>query len=267
MTTLSIAVTGANGGIGRAICQALAEDGHSLHLIGRQSEALEALRTSLKNTAQHHCWQADLSDVRSIDALADAMLGTGVALDVLINNAGCSQFATLDDSEPDALAMMLKVNTLAPMLLSRRLLPTLLRSEHATLINVGSSFGSIGYPGFSGYCASKFALRGFTEALQRELADREIAIHYLAPRAVATDINSEAVVAMNAELGNAVDKPAVVADALQALLHQRRSQNRYLGWPERLFVRLNALLPTLVTGSLRKQLPRILYYARRGGDS
>ena len=152
------------------------------------------------------------------------------------------------------------------MLLSRRLLPTLLSSEHATLINVGSSFGSIGYPGFSGYCASKFALRGFTEALQRELADREIAIHYLAPRAVATDINSEAVVAMNAELGNAVDKPAVVADAVQALLHQRRSQNRYLGWPERLFVRLNALLPTLVAGSLRKQLPRILYYARRGGD-
>ena len=83
MTTLSIAVTGANGGIGRAICQALAEDGHRLHLIGRQSEALEALRNSLKNTAQHHCWQADLSDVRSIDALADAMLGTGVVLDVL----------------------------------------------------------------------------------------------------------------------------------------------------------------------------------------
>ena len=267
MTTLSIAVTGANGGIGRAICQTLADDGHRLHLVGRQPEALEALRNSLKNAAQHHCWQTDLSDTASIDSLADVMLATGVTLDVLINNAGCSQFATLDDSEPEMLAQMLKVNALAPMLLSRRLIPTLLRSEHATLINVGSSFGSIGYPGFSGYCASKFALRGFTEALQRELADRDIAIHYLAPRAVATDINSEAVVAMNAELGNAVDKPAVVAEAVQALLTQRRSQSRYLGWPERLFVRLNALLPNLVAGSLRKQLPRILYYARQGGRS
>ena len=148
------------------------------------------------------------------------------------------------------------------MRLCKGLMPLLLKSRNAAVINVGSGFGSIGFAGFTAYCASKFGLRGFTEALQREFANENIAIHYLAPRAVNTALNSEKVVAMNAELGNAADEPEVVAAAALAMLQLNKSSNRYLGWPERFFVRLNALFPSIVSGALKKQLAAILRYAK-----
>jgi short-subunit dehydrogenase len=141
-------------------------------------------------------------------------------------------------------------------------MPLMLKSQNAMVVNIGSSFGSIGFAGFTAYCASKFGLRGFTEALQREFANANIAIHYLAPRAVNTAMNSAKVVAMNAELGNAADEPELVAVAALDLLQCRKSSNRYLGWPERFFVRLNAIFPSLVSGALKKQLVTILRYAK-----
>ena len=129
------------------------------------------------------------------------------------------------------------------------------------MINVGSTFGAIGYPGFAAYCASKFALRGFSEALRRELADTNVRVLYFAPRATRTPMNAPSVVAMNDELGVAMDDPEkVAAELLQVIRHEQ--EERYLGWPERLFVRLNGLLPRVVDQALRKQLPIIQRFAR-----
>ena len=129
------------------------------------------------------------------------------------------------------------------------------------VVNLGSTFGSIGYPGFSAYCASKFALRGFSEALRRELADTEMKVLYIAPRATRTSMNSAQVVAMNDELNVAMDDPLEVADQVaQAIIRER--EELYLGWPEKLFVRLNSLLPRVVDQALRKQLPIIQRFAR-----
>jgi short-subunit dehydrogenase len=113
------------------------------------------------------------------------------------------------------------------------------------------------------YCASKFALRGFTEALRRELAGSRVRVQYLAPRATLTPLNSAAQVALNAELGVASDAPEVVARALLDLLDGTRGE-RHLGWPERLFVRINRMLPSLVDSSLLKQLPVIRRHAQKG---
>ena len=112
-------------------------------------------------------------------------------------------------------------------------------------VNIGSGFGSIGFAGYSGYSASKFALRGFTEALRRELADSSVRVGYLAPRATVTDMNSEQVVAMNKELGNKMDTPESVAEEFLSLLKSDQTE-RYIGWPERFFVKLNSLLPGVV---------------------
>jgi short-subunit dehydrogenase len=120
--------------------------------------------------------------------------------------------------------------------------------------------GYLGYPGHAAYCASKFALRGFTEALRRELADAPVRVLYLAPRATRTAMNGAAVYALNAELGVAMDEPAAVARELLALL-RASSRERLLGMPERLFARLNQLLPGLVDRALRRQLPIIRRHA------
>ena len=134
--------------------------------------------------------------------------------------------------------------------------------EGAQIINVGSTFGSIGYPGFSAYCASKFGLRGFTESLRRELADSGLQVSYIAPRATETDLNSDNIVAMNDALGTAMDEPSLVADEVMQIISTPVASDKYLGWPEKLFVRINALLPALVDSSLRKQLPIIRRFAK-----
>jgi short-subunit dehydrogenase len=125
---------------------------------------------------------------------------------------------------------------------------------------MGSVFGAIGYPGYAVYSATKFGLRGFTEALRRELAASNVSVHYLAPRATRTRINSSAVERMNTELGVAMDDPERVAQAVCRLLVKQQAA-AVIGWPEKLFVRINALLPRAVDGAIRKQLPTIERYA------
>jgi short-subunit dehydrogenase len=205
------------------------------------------------------CVAADLTTPAGRDAVASAAMRTGV--DLLINNAGISAFAWFADQSEEEVGRILEVNALAPMLLTRRLLPLLQSQPAATIVNVGSIFGYLGYPGCASYSASKFALRGFTEALRRELADGFVRVLYFAPRATRTALNSDALTALNEELGVAMDAPAAVADELMRLL-RRPARERLLGMPEKLFARINQLLPGLVDNGLRKQLSVIRDYAR-----
>lgn len=136
-----------------------------------------------------------------------------------------------------------------------------LRSRpRAAILNIGSVFGHIGYPGYALYSASKFALRGFSQALRRELAGSRVQVHDLAPRATRTPINPPAVVAMNAELGVTMDPPGVVARRARELLATDTVEG-VIGWPEKFFARLNAVLPRLVDRALAKQLPVIRRHA------
>jgi short-subunit dehydrogenase len=144
------------------------------------------------------------------------------------------------------------------------LLPLLKQQDDSQIVNIGSTFGSIGYPGFGAYCASKFGLRGFTESLRRELSGSGMQVSYIAPRATDTDLNSDNLVAMNDALGTAMDKPSLVANEVMQIINTPSGADKFLGWPEKLFVRINALLPSIVDSSLRKQLPIIRRYAKHG---
>ena len=124
------------------------------------------------------------------------------------------------------------------------------------MVNVGSTFGSIGFPCHAAYCASKFGLRGFTESLIREYAHSPVNFYYLAPRATQTSINSDAVVSMNRALGNQMDPPERVADALVAQLEGNKSR-WFIGFPEKVFARINGVLPGIVDRALIKKLPVI----------
>lgn len=249
-----VLLTGASGGIGRAIARRLASEGASVLLVARRPEELLLLSQQLPGS--HSCFSADLTSAADLQALLGFVQATG-GIDMLINNAGASQFSLCAEQD---YAAQIALNLLAPMQLCQQLLPMLQQRPAATIVNIGSAFGSIGYPGFSGYCASKFGLRGFTEALKRELSLSKIRVLYFAPRATQTAINSQAVVAMNQELGNAMDTPDVVAAQLLAQLQQGQSR-RFVGWPEKLFVRLNGVLPELVDKAIRSKLAVILKYA------
>ncbi|WP_237067532.1 SDR family oxidoreductase [Microbulbifer guangxiensis] len=259
----TVLLTGASGGLGHAIARLLAEQGDRLLLQGRNADRLEQLRCSLANPGRHRVLAADLLESAGRRELVQMCRGES-GLDVLINNAGISRFALLGDLDDRELADILHTNLLVPMALTRDLLPLLQQSPAAAVINIGSTFGHIGHPGFTAYSASKAGLFGFTEALRRECADGGVRVHYLAPRAVDTELNTPAVRALNRALRNKADTPAVVALQCSNLLHKASGQRRFIGWPERFFIKINALFPGLVDSALSKKLPVIRRYAKQG---
>jgi short-subunit dehydrogenase len=250
-----IVLTGAAGGIGRATALALARAGARLALVARSRAALAPLAAELRALGSEAVTiGADLTraaDRAALLAQAHAALG---GIDVLVNNAGVLNFNDFVAEPEAATERLFAVNVLAPMALARALLPALRAQAAGRIVNVGSTFGSIAFPYFAAYSASKFALRGFSEALRRELDGSGVGVTYVAPRATRTALNPGAVERMNAALKVAMDPPEVVAAAIVAALRADRAEV-YLGWPERLFVRLNALLPRLVDGAVRKQRP------------
>lgn len=262
MTHYRAVLTGASGGIGRAIAVALAPRCDALLLVGRDAARLAETAAAAGPVAR--TLVADLSTGAGRDAVALA----APEANLLINNAGACDFAWLADQSDATLARIVEINVLAPMQLTRRLLPLLARRPEAWIVNVGSIFGYLGYPGHAAYSASKFALRGFSEALRRELADGPVRVLYFAPRATRTAMNGAALCALNEELGVAMDDPAAVAREFLRLL-RRPARERLLGMPERLFARINQLVPGVVDRALRRQLSIIRRHAPASsqGDS
>jgi short-subunit dehydrogenase len=239
-------LTGASGGIGRAMAAALAPHCDSLVLVGRDAARLSSLPKNATIVS------ADLTTADGRDTVAFASPN----VNLLVNNAGVSEFTSFAGQSDAAIERILATNALAPMQLTRRLLPSLLAQPAACIVNVGSIMGYLGYPGCAAYSASKFALRGFSEALRRELADTRVKVMVLAPRTTRTAMNSRALDALNAELGNACDGPERVAKTLLHLL-EHPVKERLIGMPEALFARINQLAPSLVDRALRRQLPQI----------
>lgn len=253
-----ILLTGATGGIGQQLAEHLCRGGARLLLVGRHTERLAELVSRCAGRAESVC--ADVTESAGREAVVQAARRFG-GINLLINAAGVNHFSLLEQHDEEAIAALVQLNVTATLQLTHRLLPLLRQQERAMVVNIGSTFGSIGYPGFAAYCASKFALRGFSEALRRELADTRVKVLYIAPRATRTSMNEQSVVAMNDELKVTMDDPSLVAEAVVAAIG-RESEELYLGWPEKLFVRLNSLLPRVVDQALRKQLPIIQRFAR-----
>lgn len=248
-------LTGATGGIGEAIAHHLDAAGMRLILVARNKDKLQQLVTQLSGT-DHVVVAADLCQPQGLNSIVEACQSD---VDLLINSAGINCFGLFEQQSSQEWQTMFELNVLAPMKLIQALLP-ILNSCSSTIVNVGSGFGSIGYAGYCAYSASKFALHGFTEALRRELADTSVKVLYLAPRATQTEMNSDEVIAMNKTLGNTMDSPERVVNELISLLSKSQSV-RFVGWPERFFIKLNNLFPTIVDKALAKNLSNIKQFA------
>lgn len=259
-----VVLTGATGGMGYAMVAALCQAGARVLLVGRQANALRALEADFGSRVTSVQADLRLPDDRAKVVMAARKLP---GFNLLVNAAGINHFGLFESMDDAAIAELIDINLTANLQLTRALLPLLKAAPQACVVNIGSTFGSIGYAGFSTYCASKFALRGFSQALRRELADTRVGVLYLAPRATNTEMNSTQVNAMNRALRVATDSPEQVAVQLVWAL-ERDLREVHLGWPERLFVRLNGLLPSLLDKALHRQLPTIQHYANSAaGDT
>lgn len=256
-----ILLTGATGGIGEKLAAHCVDAGARVFLVGRNKVRLGRVAAGLPQAQILATHAADLNRLGELETLA--RIAADLEINGLINLHGVSDFGWFETQEPGQLAAMIDTNLRSPMLLSRLLLPVLRQQNQALLVNVGSAYGALGYAGYSAYCASKFGLRGFSEALGRELDDTNIDVLYVAPRATRTSMAAPRVSRMNAALGVSEDDPDWVAAQIVRAI-QRRHRRVHLGWPERLFVRVNQTWPRLVDWALARQLPTIKQHAHSG---
>lgn len=253
-----VLITGAGGGIGRALARELSTRGARLCAMEYNPEAAERLRDELQSLgAAPLLTVGDVTRTEGRDAAIGLMEREWGGVDLLINLAGVLDFCRYQDEDPGMVSRLLKINLEAPMQLTRAVLPGMIERRQGRIVNVGSMFGSIGYPLFAAYSASKFALRGFSQALRRELAGTGVGVTYVSPRAVKTLLNPPVVYAMAERGMMRMDAPEPVALAIVRAIERDRKE-AYLGFPEGLFARINGILPGLVDRALAGQLPALI---------
>ena len=238
----SIVITGAGSGIGRAIALAAADHGAHLVLIGRRLAALQETAKLLPAGTRSHLVAADITSAPGRADIVNACRRHGV--DILINNAGVVASGLLSGLKDEDLVRLVMTNVAAPVALTRDLVPLLKLSDRPRIVNIGSVFGDIGHPYFAAYCASKFAVRGFSDALRRELTADGIGVTYAAPRATRTPA-ADGFNELVAPFAMRLDDPAVVADRIMKGI-EAEANAIYPGGPERLFVWLQRLLPGVI---------------------
>ncbi len=240
----TILVTGGGGGIGTALVAALTAAGGRVTVADRTPDRCPA-------GARHVV--ADLAEPTSVASLAASL--RAAPPDILVNLAGINAFGAFDEMPVERLEALMHVNLLAPMRLTRAVLPGMIARGTGQVVNVGSVIGSIALPYFGAYAASKAGLARFSEALRRELAPRGIAVTHVAPRTVRTAMNDGPIARFNRLCGAREDTPDRVAGIIvDAIVNDRA--NVTIGAPEFLFTRLNALFPGLVDRAMARSRRR-----------
>ena len=186
-------VTGAAGGIGRAIAGSLARRGCHLALADIDDAALERTAAEVAapgvRVSRHHL---DVSDRAAVVAFPQRVTAEHPGVDLLVNNAGVALFGTFEQVSESDFEWLFAINFWGVVRMTRALLPLLHQSDDARVVNMSSLFGLIAPPGQTAYAASKFSVRGFSESLRQELAGTRIGVSVVHPGGVATSIAKSA---------------------------------------------------------------------------
>ena len=186
-----VVVTGAGSGIGRALAQQLASHGAQLALADVNNAALEETRGLLPG-ANVKAYMLDVADAAAVKAFAQKVEVDFGRVSVLINNAGVALYGTFSDLSLEEFDWLFRINFWGVVHGCKFFLPLLRREPEAHIVNLSSVFGLIAPPEQTAYSASKFAVRGFTQALSRELDGTRISLTCVHPGGVRTRIAENA---------------------------------------------------------------------------
>lgn len=188
-------ITGASSGIGREIARQLAPEAKALVLIARRADRLESLERELNVINPQlivHSRLVDLADEAQIDALSPWLHASGLAVDVLVNNAGLGDRGDFAGADWEKIKRILAVNVIALTKLTHCLLPMLRKARNASIINVSSIVGFLPVPYVAVYAASKAYVTSLTEALRAELRGTGISVTAVCPGPVDTEFGAVA---------------------------------------------------------------------------
>ena len=233
-----VLLIGASGGIGQSMTRQLRAHGAFVACVGR----------TWSQGVEENAYVADITTSSGRSLICQ--IAKDQNINVVVIASGLSSFGPFENMTDGDIEQLMQTNVTAPMQLVTALLPRFRSQSQAQLIFVGSALGRIGVPGFSAYGASKAALHGLAEGLRRELSDTPVQVQLLAPRATQTAFNGSLAQQFNQLTGTASDSPDVVAAALLALIESQAAE-KFIGFPERLGVRLNGVLGSWMDGSFK----------------
>ena len=259
-------VTGAASGIGEQLAHALARRGSALALVDRDAERLDRVAEAVRPVSGRSltCYVTDLADDAATHALGGKLAAAHPDARLLINNAGVALGGTFEQVSEEEFDWLLAVNLRAVITLTRALLPVLRANPGSHLVNVSSLFGLIAPPGQVAYATSKFAVRGFTEALRAELAG-DVGVTVVHPGGIRTRIAETARVAAAASVAEeAAGKaafarlltypPERAAEQIVAAVENRRP---------RLLIALSARIPDVIARLAPARYPALLGIVQR----
>lgn len=185
----TILLTGASSGIGEALAPMLAKRGATVGIAARRPDRLEATLAACQAYApESKMWAVDLSDVDAAVALVDGAWDAFGHLDCLINNAAMGKRKVLTHHTAQDVDEVIGTNFVSPIRMNLQVLPKMLGRGSGTIVNVASGGGRFGIAHESMYCASKFAVTGWSEVAAMDLADTPIEVKLIQPGAIATEI-------------------------------------------------------------------------------
>ena len=189
MKNRTVVITGAGGGIGRAIAEKLAQCGVKIVLLGGHNIArLEETEKTVEKYTSCLVLPGDLTSPEFLDESIKKTVEVYGGIDILINNAGVAQSTPFEDISLEEYDKIMAVNVRVPFMLMQKCLPYLKKSSYAAIVNIASIVSHAGYPLQSIYSASKHALLGLTKSVAAEYYQQGIRVHAIAPGGVYTDM-------------------------------------------------------------------------------
>ena len=191
----TVLITGASSGIGVELARDLAPRSRTLILVARRAERLEELKAELSTRHPDltvRTEPCDLSDLDAVDALSGRLRENSGAVDVLVNNAGAGLEGLYEESDWDKVYGLIRLNVVAPALLTRRLTPAMVEHGRGGILNISSGAGVAIMPGMAAYVGTKHFVTGFTETLCTELEGTGVVVSQALPGPVETGFDEAA---------------------------------------------------------------------------
>jgi len=184
----TVVITGASSGIGRATALEFAKAGANVALLARRKDKLEEAQKACEALgAKALALECDVTSEADVRKAAEVVGKRFGAADVLVNNAGYGVYGPFAEMDTADIEGMMKTNYFGLVHMTKAFLPGMRARGSGAIVNVASMAGKLSFPNLAGYCASKFAVAGFTEALYFELKPEGIQVHLLCPAGTKTE--------------------------------------------------------------------------------
>jgi uncharacterized protein len=260
-------ITGASAGIGFELTKVLAPKLHTLLVVARRAERLNHLAGELQSQLPKLrvvVEAGDLSDAEAVESLLERVDNCGVAVDVLINNAGLGEAELFERSPWNRVEQIVAVNIVAMLRLAHHFLPRMISRGHGAILNIGSGAGYAAMPNAAVYTASKHFVRAFTESLRGQVAGTGVTVSEAAPGPVESEFDQVAGIEGGARPGQGIFR--ITAKECAADIVREFENGSPVIFPGRTYRWLMKAQPLMPRRLISRQIAQAAREIRGGAD-